>query len=85
VLETLDFYCQRSTITSMSNEKFEDMAVLSTVARLRAKNLLNEMDANALRLKLKSDWGRKVFADLQAGGPAPEDRGLLQRCCAALL
>jgi hypothetical protein len=63
----------------MSNEKFEDMAVLSTFARLRARNLLNEADAEALRMKLKSEWGKGVFADLQIGAPKPEDRVLLQR------
>jgi hypothetical protein len=63
----------------MSNEKFEDMAVLSTLARLRAKNLLSETDAEALRMKLKSEWGKRVFVDLQTGAPQPEDRVLLGR------
>lgn len=67
----------------MSNEKFEDMAVLSTFARLRARNLLNDADAEALRMKLKSDWGKRVFVDMQTGAPQPEDRMLLQRFSSA--
>ncbi len=65
---------------SMSNEQFEDMAVLATYAQLRAGKLLNEADVQALKRELKSAWGRKVFAVLLRGkAPAETDRALLQR------
>lgn len=65
----------------MSNEKFEDMAVLSTLAQLREGHLLNNADAEALGRELKSEWGKKVFAALQSESASPEaeDRELLQR------
>ena len=64
----------------MSNEKFEDMAVLATFAQLRAGKLLNDADVQALQQELKSAWGKKVFHTLLQGrSPAKDDRILLQR------
>jgi hypothetical protein len=64
----------------MGNEKFEDMAVLSTFAELRTGGALNGADVEALRRQLKTAWGRQVFSTLEHGEPLkPEDKSLLQR------
>jgi len=64
----------------MSNEQFDDMAVLSTVAQLRERELLNESDLESLGSQLKTEWGRQVFEDLKNNSvPKPEDQMLLER------
>lgn len=63
----------------MSNEKFDDIAVLSTLAQLRAKALLNDSDLETLRGQLKTESGKQVFEDLNNAGPKPEDQRLLAR------
>ncbi len=64
----------------MSNEQFDDMAILSTLAQLRATALLNESDLEALGGQLTTDWGRQVFEDLKNNvSPKPEDQRLLER------
>jgi hypothetical protein len=64
----------------MSNEKFDDMAVLSTLAQLRERDLLNESDLESLGGQLKTEWGKQVFQDLRNNlEPKPEDQVLLER------
>jgi hypothetical protein len=64
----------------MSNDQFDDMAVLSTLAQLRERELLNESDLESLGRQLKTEWGREVFEDLKNNsGPKPEDQMLLER------
>ena len=76
----LDFQRNWSTIRLMSNEQFDDMAVLSTFAGLRDEGLLNAADLEALREQLKTSWGRKVFDALRNNtAPKPEDQKLLER------
>ena len=64
----------------MGNEKFEDMAVLSTFAELRTGGALNGAAVDALRRQLKTAWGRNVFSTLEKDAALePEDKSLLQR------
>ena len=64
----------------MSNEQFDDRAVLSTLAQLRERGLLNESDLEALGRQLRTSWGKQVFEDLKNNsGPKPEDQMLLER------
>jgi hypothetical protein len=64
----------------MSNEQFDDMAVLSTLAQLRGRDLLHESDLEALGRQLRTIWGREVFEDLKNNsGPRPEDQVLSER------
>lgn len=70
-----------SRLTAMSNERFEDIAVLSTIAELRKKGLLGEQDLTDLSNQLQSEWGRRALEKMQQnnGKPDPDDMRLLQR------
>jgi hypothetical protein len=62
----------------MGNEQFDDMAVLSTFAELRAS--LHRADVEALRRQLKTVWGRQVFSALDDNvALKAEDKFLLSR------
>jgi hypothetical protein len=62
----------------MGNEQFEDMAVLSTFAELRAS--LHRADVEALRRQLKTAWGRQVFSALEDNAALKaEDKFILSR------
>lgn len=56
--EVLDFGLSKGDIEIMSNELFDDIAVLRTLAQLRSQQLLQPEDEAALLKQLKSEWGR---------------------------
>jgi hypothetical protein len=51
----------------MSNEHLDDIAVLTTLERLRQRDMLADADRQDLEQQLKSEWGRKAAAKLFAG------------------
>jgi hypothetical protein len=69
----------------MSNEQFEDIAVLKTLAQLRRGNLLHRDDQEALLRQLKSDWGRKAATDMLSGNQTEfaESKSVLRRFSSA--
>jgi hypothetical protein len=48
----------------MENDKFEDIAILKTLAELSRQGMLHEDDQHALESQLKTDWGRQAANNL---------------------
>ena len=57
----------------MSNEQFDDIAVLKTLAQLRSKNLLNQEDESALVKQLQSTWGRSAAEGIRSNNQVDDD------------
>jgi len=53
----------------MDNTKLDDIAVLTTLARLQQNNMLAEADRKALE-KLLSEWGKKAAREIFSAGPS---------------
>lgn len=51
----------------MSNDKFQDIAILKTLAQLRSRGSLHPDDYEVLRNRLRSDWGRQAAKDMLSG------------------
>jgi hypothetical protein len=60
----------------MSNEQFDDIAILKTLAQLRSKNLLHPSDQAALVDQLKSSWGRTAAEELLSEGRKVDEQSL---------
>lgn len=63
----------------MNNDKFQDMATLSTLAQLLHSKMLNETDQISLLTQMKTDWGKQTFNDVVNNKLKENDRLLLIR------
>lgn len=63
----------------MSNEQFDDIAVLKTLAQLRRKKLLHPTDQAALMKQLKSSWGRSATEDILSGKEDAQSLSILRK------
>lgn len=61
----------------MDNTKLDDIAVLTTLARLRQNDMLGEADRLALEKMLSSDWGKKAAREIFSTEPS-HARDILQ-------
>ena len=83
-MEVLDFLCGKFNIAAMGNEKFDDIAVLKTLAQLRSANLLHPEDEAELIKQLRSDWGRSAAKNLLANKDVDfAERSVLRRFSSA--
>lgn len=53
----------------MDNTRLDDIAVLTTLARLSRNHMLADADRKALE-QLLSDWGKKAAKDILNGSPS---------------
>ncbi len=65
----------------MSNEQFDDIAVLKTLAQLRREQILHPDDEAALLKQLKSAWGRSAAEDFLTDNEAAfaDSRSVLRK------
>jgi hypothetical protein len=61
----------------MDNSKLDDIAVLTTLARLHKNNMLAEADRKALE-GLLSDWGKKAAQEIFRAAPS-QARDIIQQ------